>query len=53
MVLLVNYACFFEVLIYYLVEITVFEDVKARPGDKRKREELGDPADIESYKGRK
>ncbi|XP_065057544.1 pre-mRNA-processing factor 17-like [Rhopilema esculentum] len=31
--------------------VTVFEDTKARPGDKRRREEVGQPSDIESYKG--
>eukprot|EP00794_Sanderia_malayensis_P000479 gene479-1124_t len=31
--------------------ITVFEDTKPRPGDKRVREEAGDPSDIEAYKG--
>ena len=29
----------------------MFEDIKARPGDKRRREDSGDPSDIESYKG--
>ncbi|EDO38814.1 predicted protein [Nematostella vectensis] len=30
---------------------TVFESVKTRPGDKRKREGRGDPGDIEGYQG--
>ena len=36
---------------HHCVEVTVFEDIKARPGDKRKREKGNDPSDIESYKG--
>ena len=30
----------------------MFEATPARPGDKRKRESLGDPSDVEGYKGR-
>ena len=29
----------------------MFEATSARPGDKRQRESLGDPSDIEGYKG--
>ena len=36
---------------HHFVEVTVFEDIKTRPGDKRKREKGNDPSDIESYKG--
>merc|ERR1712048_240631 len=32
-------------------EVTVFEAVKSRPGDKRKKEKRGDPGDIDGYKG--
>ena len=31
--------------------VTVFEATKLRPGDKRKREQTGDPGEIEGYKG--
>ena len=31
--------------------VTVFEASKPRPGDKRKREDRGDPGLIEGYKG--
>ena len=43
---------FFHAWFIYFLEVTVFEGIKARPGDKRKREKLGDPSEIESYKGK-
>ena len=42
---------FFMLFTVLFSEVTVFEDIKARPGDKRRREDSGDPSDIESYKG--